>query len=76
MEYYLIHKDEPGDYLLIGTESFGSFWPDQGLQALMNIVDKDPDEIANIEIKVDTGEILTVGEFVEKLQDLKVRTNG
>ena len=76
MEYYLIHKDEPAHYLLIGTESFGSFWPDQGLQALMKIVYKDPDEINNIQIKVDSGEILTVGEFVEKLQDLKVRTNG
>ena len=45
MEYFLIHKDQPTEYLLIGTKSFNSFWPDQGLRALMNIVEKTPEAL-------------------------------
>jgi hypothetical protein len=76
MEFFLTHKDEPTMYLLIGTESFGSFWPDQGLRALMNIVEQAPDELSNVEIKTDFGDILSVSEFLEKIKDLRVRSNG
>ena len=51
MEYFLIHKDQPTDYLLIGTDSLGSFWPDQGLQALMNIVERSPDQLEMISVR-------------------------
>ena len=63
MEYFLIHKDQPSDYLLIGTKSFDSFWPDQGLQALMNIVDKTPDKLVQVEIKTSSNNILTIVNF-------------
>tara|TARA_R100001377_G_scaffold30565_1_gene16663 strand:+ start:2118 stop:2348 length:231 start_codon:yes stop_codon:yes gene_type:complete len=76
MEFFLTHKDEPTAYLLIGTESFGSFWPDQGLQALMNVVQDNPEELLNIEIKTDMGTVLSVEEFLVKIQDLRVRSNG
>ena len=76
MEYFLIHKDQPTDYLLIGTESFDSFWPDQGLQALMNIVDKTPEQLTVVEIKTSKGNILTISEFLDKIKKLKVRSNG
>ena len=76
MEYFLIHKDQPADYLLIGTKSFDSFWPDQGLRALMNIVDKTPDKLVQVEIKTSSNKILTIVEFLDQIKKLRVRSNG
>lgn len=76
MEYFLVHKDQPSEYLLIGTDSLGSFWPDQGLQALMNIVDKTPEQLVNVEIKTGSNEIISVSEFLDRIKKLRVRVNG
>ena len=76
MEYFLIHKDEPADYLLIGTKSFDSFWPDQGLRALMNIVDKTPEKLVQVEIKTSSNKVLTIVEFLDQIKKLRVRSNG
>jgi len=76
VEYFLIHKDQPGEYLLIGIESFDSFWPDQGLRALMNIVDKTPEQLLNITIKTSTNKELTISEFLDAIKKLRVRSNG
>ena len=76
MEYFLIHKDQPADYLLIGTKSFDSFWPDQGLRALMIIVDKTPDKLVQVEIKTSNNTILTIVEFLDQIKKLRVRSNG
>lgn len=74
MEYLLLHKDETESYLTIGTDNgFGVFWADQGLKALMNIVEKDPDRLSTLVIKTDRNETLTVGEFLERIEKLKVR---
>ena len=76
MEYFLIHKDQPTEYLLIGTKSFDSFWPDQGLRALMNIVEKVPEKIPQIEVKTSSGKVLSISEFLENIKNLRVRSNG
>ena len=76
MEYFLIHKDQPKDYLLIGIDSLGSFWPDQGLQALMNIVEKSPEDLPSVEIKTSSNEVLSIAEFLDRIKKLRVRTNG
>ncbi len=76
MEYFLIHKDQPSEYLLIGTDSLGSFWPDQGLQALMNIVEKTPEKLISVEIKTSGGKILSISEFLENIKNLRMRVNG
>lgn len=76
MEYFLIHKDQPADYLLIGTKSFDSFWPDQGLRALMNIVDKTPEKLVQVEIKTSSNKVLTIVEFLDQIKKLRVRSNG
>jgi|TARA_R110001599_G_scaffold231826_1_gene431074 hypothetical protein len=76
MEYFLIHKDQPTDYLLIGTDSLGSFWPDQGLQALMNIVERSPDQLTAVEIKTTSNEVISVAEFLDRIKKLRVRVNG
>tara|TARA_B100000424_G_C22655086_1_gene360866 strand:+ start:66 stop:296 length:231 start_codon:yes stop_codon:yes gene_type:complete len=74
LEYLLLHKEETDSYLTIGTDNgFGVFWADQGLKALMNIVEKNPDRLTNVIIKTDKNETLTVGEFLERIEKLKVR---
>ena len=76
MEYFLIHKDQPSEYLLIGTDSLGSFWPGQGLQALMNIVEKTPEHLTSVEIKTSSNEVISITEFLDRIKKLRVRTNG
>ena len=76
MEYFLIHKDQPDEYLLIGTDSLGSFWPDQGLQPLMNIVEQSPEHLTTVEIKTNANEVLSISEFLERIKKLRVRING
>jgi|TARA_R110000803_G_scaffold74391_2_gene138438 hypothetical protein len=76
MDYYLIHKSQPSEYLLIGTDSLGSFWPDQGLQALMNIVENTPEALTEVEIKTSGNEVIDVAEFLDRIKKLRVRANG
>ena len=74
MEYLLLHKEETDSYLTIGTDNgFGVFWADQGLKALMNIVENNPDRLSTLVIKTDKNETLSVGEFLERIEKLKVR---
>ena len=68
MEYLLVHKDQPSEYLLIGTDSLGSFWPDQGLQALMNIVDKTPEKLVDVEIKTSGNEVISIAVFLDRIK--------
>jgi len=74
MEYLLVHNEEQDSYLTIGTDNgFGVFWADQGMRALMNIVETQPDKLSSVKIKTDANETLTVGEFLERIEKLKVR---
>ena len=74
MDYFLVHNDQNNAYLTIGTDNgFGVFWADQGLRALMNIVDKEPEKLTKVQIKTDQNHTLTVSEFLEKIDKLKVR---
>ena len=74
MDYFLVHNDQNNAYLTIGTDNgFGVFWADQGLRALMNIVDKEPEKLTKVQIKPDQNHTLNVSEFLEKIDKLKVR---
>ena len=74
MQYFILHKDQPDGHLLIGEDNgFGVFWADQGMKALMNIVETQPDKLTEVKIKTDKNETLTVGEFLERIEKLKVR---
>ena len=74
MDYYLINKDDPDAYLLIGTDNgFGVFWADQGLRALMNIVDKEPEKLTKVQIKNEQNHTMSISEFLKKIDKLKVR---
>ena len=74
MEYYLIDKTQPEAYLTIGTDNgFGVFWADQGLQALMNILDTQPEKLTKVQIKNEQNHTMSISEFLEKIDKVKVR---
>jgi|TARA_B100000073_G_scaffold244563_1_gene205155 hypothetical protein len=77
MDYYLINKSQPEARLLIGTDNgFGVFWADQGMSALMNIVDKEPYKLTEVQIKTDQNQSLDITQFLEKIDKLKVRVQN
>ena len=74
MDYFLIHEDQKETYLTIGTDNgFGVFWADQGLRALMNIVNKEPEKLTKVQIKNEHNHTMSISEFLEKIEKLKVR---
>ena len=42
----------------------------------MNVVDKTPEKLVEIEIKTSTNEVLSIAEFLDRIKKLRVRTNG
>jgi hypothetical protein len=77
MDYYLINKSQPEARLLIGTDNgFGVFWADQGMSALMNIVDKEPYKLTEVQIKTDQNQSLDITQFLEQIHKLKVRVQN
>lgn len=51
----------------------GSFWPGQGLKVLMKITNTHEDLLPEIRIKTDKGKELTVIEFLNVMQKLKLK---
>ena len=81
MQYFILAPgdDEQSAYYdtnLLGEDNgFGVFWAGQGLKTLMRVVETDPEKLEVLTIKSDKGETLTVGEFLERIEKLKVRIN-
>ena len=74
MTYYLQFGID-NDPIIMGEESFDVFWADQGFDILNKIVDYgDAMELNIIHIKTDQNEELTINEFLDKIEKLKVRT--
>tara|TARA_R100001460_G_scaffold102214_1_gene146519 strand:- start:175 stop:417 length:243 start_codon:yes stop_codon:yes gene_type:complete len=78
MEYYLLlpsdsEQDTLNEANLLGTESFGSFWPGSGLVVLMTLVQDAPEALLSVKIKTDTGVEFGVSEFLEVLDKLNIR---
>jgi hypothetical protein len=48
MTYYLLLNDS---HVEIGEESFGKFWPSDGLKALYKIMNETPEMLSEITIK-------------------------
>ena len=72
--YYITYDDNSGGTMELGTDNgFGVFQTDQGMRVLMNVVEKYPERLPKIKIKTQTGKELTVGEFLEAIEKLKVR---
>lgn len=77
MQYFLMfpgdkEEDALNEANLVGESSFGRFWAGQGLKTVMKIVDGDVDYLAVMTIRTDTGRYLSIGEFLEEIQKLKV----
>jgi hypothetical protein len=79
MQYFIIlPKDKEKDTLneanLIGEESFGNFWPGSGLNVLMTIVTQKPELVEHITIKTDQNKVLSIDEFLRKVNKLKIKS--
>ena len=80
MKYYIMM---PGDNAessifesnLLGEVSFKVFWAAQGLKALMKMVDQQPEMLEVVTIKTEKGESISVEQFLERIQNLQVRSN-
>jgi hypothetical protein len=69
MTYYLLLK---GSHVEIGEESFGKFWPSEGLIALHKIMNESPHMLSEIVIKTDQDDKLTITEFIDILETFKI----
>ena len=59
---------------ILGEESLGSFYPDQGWVALNNMINQSPESISNYTILDEKGKTFTLTELLDKVEKLKVRT--
>jgi hypothetical protein len=69
MTYYLLLNDS---HVEIGEESLGKFWPSDGLKALYKIMNENPEMLSEITIKTDQNKQLTITEFIDTLETLKI----
>ena len=69
MTYYLLLN---GSHVVIGEESLGKFWPSDGLKALYKIMNETPEMLSEITIKTDQNKDLTITEFIDTLEPLKM----
>ena len=70
MTYFILHKEEKKENLMfssnqLGEESLGSFYPEQGWVALMNM---------NYTILDEKGGKYTMTEFLDKVEKLKIKS--
>ncbi len=81
MQYFIVMQGESMENCmketnLLGEDNgFGVFWAGSGLEALMNIVENKPEMLINkpVDIVTDKGEFLNVEQFLDAIEDLKVR---
>ena len=79
MTYYLLlegdtEKDAYYDSNVLGEESFGMFYTGQGMLALTNIVNKNPELLETIKILDETKKSYTLTEFMDILSKLKIKS--
>ena len=80
MKYYIMMPgDNPESAMfesnLLGESSFKVFWAAQGLKVLMSMVDRAPEMLEAVTIKTEKGESISVEQFLERIQNLSVRSN-
>tara|TARA_B100000212_G_scaffold332693_1_gene301243 strand:- start:627 stop:863 length:237 start_codon:yes stop_codon:yes gene_type:complete len=78
MTYYILHKKESKENLMfssniLGEESLGSFYPEQGWTALNNMIHKSPESLENYTILNEQGKKYTLTEFLDTVEKLKIR---
>jgi len=77
MDYYLVFENGDEKYnILLGTQSFGFFYPEPGLDFLTDMAAKNPELIKFIKIITERGLQYTVEDFLnlfEGEEHLEVR---
>tara|TARA_B100000073_G_scaffold27250_1_gene21032 strand:+ start:547 stop:783 length:237 start_codon:yes stop_codon:yes gene_type:complete len=74
-----MHKEEKKENLMfssniLGEESLGSFYPEQGWVALNNMINNSPESLPNYQILDEKGKTYTVTEFLDAIEKLKIKT--
>lgn len=73
MTYYINLPDEGRKVpIALGEESFGSFYSDQGMDALRNLINKYPELIESVQIVDEKNTKLTITEFFDILSKLTI----
>ena len=77
MTYFILHKKESKENLMfssniLGEESLGSFYPEQGWTALNNMIHKSPESLENYTILNEQGNKYTLTEFLDTFEKLKL----
>lgn len=77
MQYYLLapgdtEQDAINEANFLGEASFGNFWGGAALQVLMGIVEAEPEILEILKIVNEKGKVLTIAEFLEDIQPLKI----
>jgi len=81
MKYFILMQGDSEESALYETNElgedtgFGTFWGGSGLKVLMNLVDKSPEHLSQITILDDRKNKLSVSQFLERIDGLKVRIN-
>ena len=78
MTYFLMHKFESKENLMyssniLGEESLGTFYPEQGWIALSNMMNNSPESLPNYQILDEQGKTYTVTEFLDVVEKLKIK---
>ena len=81
MVYYILGKNESKENLMfstniLGEESFGSFYPEQGFIALHNIIHTKPEKINDFSIIDEQGKKYSVTEFLDVVEKLKIMSKS
>ena len=74
-----MHKEEKKENLMfssniLGEESLGSFYPEQGWVALNNMINNSPESLPKYQILDEKGKTYTVTEFLDVVEKLKIKT--
>jgi len=74
-----MHKKEKKENLMfssniLGEESLGSFYPEQGWMALNNMINTSPESLENYIILDEKGGKYTITEFLDLVEKLKVKS--
>jgi len=80
MKYYIMMPGDNAESMmfesnLLGEASFKVFWAAQGLTVLMKMIDQAPEMLEAVTIKTEKGESISVEQFLERIQNLSVRSN-
>ncbi|CAB4143040.1 hypothetical protein UFOVP450_59 [uncultured Caudovirales phage] len=65
-------QDAINEANLLGEASFTNFWGGAALQVLMGIVEAEPEVLEILKIVNERGKTLTIAEFLEEIQPLKI----